>query len=139
LFFPQWITSISFQLSYGATLGLILCSSWLHKSSTSKNTFLHELYGSMKDELKISLAAQMFTVPIIFFYFKQISIIAPMSNVLVAWTMAPLMIFGFAAALLGKIHYNLGLLPAYVCFALLHYILITVETISRIPFIFYSF
>jgi len=124
--FPRWLTSISLLLSYGATLGIIFFG-----QTSSKNQLWREL--------KVSLAAQLFTTPIIFIYFKQISLIAPLSNLLVAPVIPPLMIFGFLTAILGKINYFLGLIPSYVCYGLLTYMVWVVETLSKLPFVFLQF
>lgn len=126
VFWPDWLTTVSLQLSYGATLGIIL-----YGQTTSKN----ELWR----ELKTSLAAQLFTAPIIFMYFKQISLIAPVSNLLVAPLVGPLMIFGFLTAILGKISFLLGLIPAYICYGLLTYMVWVIETLSRLPFVYFAF
>ena len=85
LFVPEWISSISFQLSYAATLGLILFA-----SARTQRGLLGRIVGS---ELRISLSAQAFTAPLIFIYFRQVSLISPVANVLVAWSIAPLMVF----------------------------------------------
>jgi len=124
--FPRWLTSISLLLSYGATLGIIFFG-----QTSSKNQLWREL--------KVSLAAQLFTTPIIFIYFKQISLIAPLSNLLIAPVIPPLMIFGFLTAILGKINYFLGLIPSYVCYGLLTYMVWVVETLSKLPFVFLQF
>lgn len=126
IFWPKWLTSVSLYLSYGATLGIILFG-----QTTNKNQIIKDL--------RISLAAQVFTTPIIFIFFKQISIISPLSNLLVAGIIPPLMIFGFATAILGKIHYLLGLLPAYVCYGLLSYMIFVIEFLSKLPFAYFSF
>ena len=126
IFWPKWLTTISLQLSYGATLGIILFG-----QTTSKN----ELWR----ELKVSLAAQLFTAPIIFIYFKQISLVAPLSNILVAGLIPPLMIFGFLTAVLGKIHYVLGLIPSYICYGLLTYVVFVIEMLSKLRLAFLQF
>lgn len=131
IFWPQWITGISFQLSYAATLGLVLFSRKLD-GLIKKND--NNLGAYIKDELKTSLSAQIFTVPLIFFYFREISFISPVSNVLIAWTIAPIMVFGLLTAVLGNIHTLLGLIPSYICYTLLSYIIFIVETLSKIPF-----
>jgi len=126
LFWPQWLKTVSLWLSYGATLGIILFG-----QTSSKN----ELWR----EVKISLAAQVFTTPIIFFYFKQISLIALLSNLLIVELIAPLTILGFLTAVLGKINYFLGLIPSYICYGLLTYMVWVIETLSKIPWVFIQF
>lgn len=88
---------------------------------------------------RLTIAAQIFTAPIIFLYFKQISLISPLSNLLVAETIPPLMIFGFLTAILGKINYFLGLIPAYICYGILSYMVWVIETLAKLPFIFLQF
>lgn len=138
LFWPEWITGISFQLSYGATLGLILFSTKGKKEEKAKSLYT-TLKGYCKDEFRTSMAAQVFTVPIIFFYFKQISFIAPIANIGVSWVIAPLMVFGFLTAFLGTIHPIAGLLFSYVCYGLLSYIIFVIEILSKIPYMFIQF
>ncbi len=105
IFKPAWLATISFQLSYAATLGILLFGATI-KVGSEKN-ILAELKNSLIENFRISLAAQVFTVPIIFIYFRQISLISPLSNVLVAPVIAPLMVFGFITSILGKIHFSL--------------------------------
>jgi ComEC/Rec2-related protein len=83
LLFPKWLKTISFQLSYAATFGIILFGEKNLKKS--ENSFIN-FYNQIKADFKTSLAAQIFTVPIIFIYFKQISLIAPIANVMVSFS-----------------------------------------------------
>lgn len=131
-FFPEWISTKSFQLSVGASLGLILFSP--KKINTSEQNKREKIKSYFSLEFKTSLAAQIFTAPLIFIYFKQISLISPFSNILVSWTIAPIMIFGSLAALLGKINYYLGILPAYAAYGLSDYVIWVVGAMSKIPF-----
>lgn len=124
--FPDWLASVSLYLSYGATLGIMLFG-----QSSSKNQIIKDL--------KISLAAQIFTAPIIFIYFKQISFISPLSNILVSPIIPPLMVLGFLTATLGKINYYFGLPFSYVCYGLLGYMVWVIETLSKVPYIFLKF
>ena len=121
LFFPQWISTISLQLSYAATIGLLLFN-----KKSPENPILKEI--------KTSMSAQLFTMPIIFWYFKEICLISLLSNLLVGWTIAPLMVLGLLTIFLGKIHYWLGFIPAQLAFGLLTYIVFIVEQLAKIPF-----
>jgi len=136
IFFPSWLKSISFQLSYAATLGIILFGE--KKLKKSENNLIN-IYNQIKADFKTSLAAQIFTAPVIFIYFKQISIISPFANVLVCFLIPILMILGFLTAVLGKINFYLGLPFAWVCYLILSYIIFVVETLSKIPGVFISF
>ena len=126
VFWPSWLKTVSLQLSYGDTLGIILFG-----QGQSDNYILNSL--------RLTFAAQVFTVPIIFFYFKQVSLISPLANLLVAETIPVLMVFGFLTAILGKISYFLGYLPSLLCYGILSYIVWVIETLSNIPYIFLQF
>mgnify|MGYP001571136201 CR=1 FL=1 len=128
VFWPEWMTSVSFLLSYGATLGIILFG-----SSQSKPRWW------LPNELRISLAAQLLTTPIIFIYFKQISIISPLTNVLVSFIVGPLMLLGFCISLLGLIHPVLTIPFAFIAVGMLKYLLFVVNLSELLPYSFLSF
>ncbi len=136
IFFPKWISSVSFQLSYGATLGIILFGQF--KVIKTKNRIINFI-NQVKADFKTSLAAQIFTAPIIFIYFKQISLISPIANVLVSFLVPFLMIIGFLTAILGKVNYYLGLPFAWLAYLATSYIVWIVNLLSKIPGIFISF
>ena len=136
IFKSDWIKTISLQLSYGATLGIILFG---HIPSNEPKSVLSKIKTFIWREIKPSLAAQIFTAPLIFYHFKQISVIAPVSNLFVSFLVAPLMIFGFITAILGKINYNLGLPAGLICYGLLTYMVWVIKIFSSIPFVFFSF
>lgn len=135
VFWSEWLNTISFQLSYGATLGMILFGSVGEQKDIRQE---RKIVRSILTELRTSLSAQIFTVPIILYYFKQVSLIAPIANILVAFIVPVLMIFGFLTAILGKIHFILGLAPALICYGLLTYIVGVVDVLSRLPFVFFQ-
>lgn len=126
IFWPDWLRTVSMQLSYGATLGIVLFGQGKNNNFFVKN-------------LRLTFAAQIFTAPIIFFYFRQFSLISPIANLLVAETIPPLMVFGFLTAILGSIHYLFGLVPAYICYGLLHYLVFVINILAKIPFGFFTF
>ncbi len=127
IFWPDWLKTVSLQLSYGATLGIILFG----QSQPNNNYVLKSL--------RLTLAAQVFTAPIIFFYFKQVSLISPLANLLVAETIPVLMVFGFLTAILGKISYFLGYIPSLISYGILSYLVWVIETLAKIPYIFLQF
>lgn len=131
IFRPDWLQSISLYLSYGATLGIILFSKTERKSSS--------LSSYVRQELRTTLSAQIFTAPLIFVFFRQVSIISPLSNILVAWTIPPLMILGFLTALLGKLHPLLGVIPSLLCYGILSYAVWIIKALSTIPYTYFSF
>lgn len=119
---PLWISDLSFQLSVLATLGIILFGG----AGRSANFVV--------SELRITLAAQLLTTPLIFFHFHRLSLIAPITNVLIGWTMPFIMGFGWMAAIAGYLWLPLGFLPAWCSWVLLSYVLRIVEVTAKVPF-----
>lgn len=135
-FWPRWLKTISFQLSFGATLGIML---FAQVKNQSAEPWFNQLKGYIRENLRTSLAAQIFTAPLIFFYFKEVSLMAPFANLLVSFLIGPLMVMGLLTAVLGKIHLYLGLLPSYFVYGMTNYMVFSVETLSTIPFGYFKF
>jgi competence protein ComEC len=128
---PNWLHSVSFQLSYASTLGLILFG----KGSGEKTKDTSPgIIDYVKTDLRTSMSAQIFSLPIIYTTFHQISLISPLANVLVSWLIVPVMVFGILTVLLGKIHFLLGLLPSYIVYILLSYIIAVTNILSHLSF-----
>lgn len=131
LIMPGWFFEISFQLSFLATLGIIIFAA---KSLPKTNSIKTMLVSEAMLNLRISLAAQLFTLPLIFLYFKRVSLVAPLTNVLIAWTITPIMVLGFCVSLIGSIYLPLGKLIGWGVWVLLSYLLLVVELSAKLPF-----
>lgn len=131
-FFPKWLTSISFQLSFTSTLGILIFGKEFNKEKNL--TKIAELKSFIKEEVRLSIAAQIFTLPIILFYFKQVSLISPVANLLVSFTIAPLMILGIILSVFGNFFWLLGLPVSILSFGLLNYFVAVVDILSSIPY-----
>lgn len=130
---PQWLTSISFQLSYAATLGIILF--YKNSTSTDKLTGIGEEFKMyIKNDVRLSISAQIFASPLILLYFNQVSLVSPLANLLISWAIAPLMVFGFITSLLGMIHPSLAFLPASICYGILSYFIFIIHILSQAPY-----
>ncbi len=142
LIWNEWLKSISFQLSFGATLGIILFGNvnpeeqkeGQVKKIPKPSGKIHIVKDFITDELRISFAAQFFTLPIIFFYFRQVSFISPIANLLVGWAIAPVMILGIITLVLGMINWHAGFVASWLCYGLLEWVILVVENLSKIPY-----
>jgi competence protein ComEC len=108
---PLVIFDLGFQLSFSATAGILLLYSKI-RPYFKKLSFIG-------DDLSTTLAAQVFVLPIIYFNFKQISVVSPLVNALVLWTIEPLMELGGLIASLGLFSQPLAQLIAYPAWLLL--------------------
>lgn len=136
IFKIEWLASVSFQLSFGASLGIIL---WSPHAVKSDKKGIGKVVDYIKADLQTTMAAQAVTTPLIFFYFKEISLIAPLSNVMVSFVTGPIMILGIVTMFLGKIHYALGYIPAKLVWICLYYVCEVTRIMSEIPNIFLRF
>jgi competence protein ComEC len=133
---PAWIGNLSFQLSAGATLGLILFGKKIidKKESVFLRSKIYDLRSLIEDALRITLAAQVFTIPLIFFTFRRISLISPLTNVLIGWLIQPLTALGLVTAILGWVSLPLGQVAAWAAWVFLQYLITVIEWTAKIPF-----
>ena len=108
---PAILISVSFILSFSATLGIILLDPLLRRIARS----------SVFEDLRTTLAAQIATTPILLFFFGTSSPISIPVNFLVLWTIPPLMVLGGIAAVLGLIAPILAAPFVYLSLPLLSY------------------
>lgn len=86
LIWPNFIFDIGFQLSFFATLGIIMYSSYFQRILRIKNIFF--------EDLATSLSAQIFVAPLISYYFGRFNIFSPFINALSVWTISYATILG---------------------------------------------
>jgi competence protein ComEC len=120
---------VGFQLSFAAVLGLIYVAPLFDRYSTH----LPQALG-IREAILMTLSAQVIALPIIVYNFERLSIIAPLSNLLVAFAIPPAMLFGFAGVLISFVSHGLGLIFAYLAWAILSYIIKVIEWTAAIPY-----
>ncbi len=120
---------VGFQLSFMATAGLIYLGSWFE----ARLRFLPNIL-EFRRNLASTLAAQIFVLPLLVFYFARLSLISVVANVLILWTVPYAMFFALIAGVSGMIFLPAGKLLAIVLWAILQYQIWIVEFFARIPF-----
>lgn len=120
---------ISFQLSFMATVGLI------YLSPVFKQYFkwLPEKLG-LQDIASATIATQVFVLPFILFKMGTLSIIAPITNMIVLPLIPMTMFFGFMTGILSFVSKILATPFAFVSHILLSFEIKVVEIFSRLPF-----
>ncbi|MFH0773032.1 MAG: ComEC/Rec2 family competence protein [bacterium] len=121
---PIWITSISFQLSVCATIGIII---WGFIASRFEK--IHPLAEVFFESWIVFLA----TSPVSIWYFKSISLMSPFGTALVSWLIVPLMVAGFAISLTHLLFPSLALLIAIPTQMGLQFIISIIHITSRLP------
>lgn len=118
---PNVLTSISFILSFSATLGIILLDPILKQVLTS----------AFFEDFRTTLSAQIATTPILFFFFGSYSPISIVVNFLVLWTIPPLMVLGGAAAVFSFVSQILATPFLYLALPLLSYFQAIVDLFAK--------
>jgi len=112
------IYDAGFQLSFLASLGIVYLNpiiSYFIKYQIISTTF----------------SAQIFTLPLMIFNFGNMSLVAPITNLLVLPIVEPLMIFGFVSVFFGVFFNFLGFLLSFPCQILLMYFNEIIELFSK--------
>lgn len=121
---PLWLFDAGFQLSFAATAGILAFS-----SSISKRLLLVPVF---RENLATTLAAQIAVSPILWFSFGQFSLISPLVNALILWTVPLIMAGGGAVAFLGVLWKPLGQVAAWFVWLLLEYFIQIVRLFSNV-------
>ena len=124
---PYWAFSISFQLSFAATLAVVRVAPLV----VANLAWLPEV---MREDLGVSLAAQALTLPIIAANFHQLSMLGVIVNALVLWTISPIMLTGLMALVASLIWPPLGWTLGIIPNIFLMYFLQLVNWFDSIPF-----
>ena len=136
---PHILWDVGFQLSFMATLGLVLyadplaswfiglASRWLPLGAARR------LAQPVGEYLLFTLAAQVTTLPLMLYYFQQLSPVSLLANPLALPAQPPLMVLGGLAALLGAVYLPLGRLAAYLAWPWLVYTIRVLEVLARAP------
>lgn len=108
---PWFLFNLSFQLSIAATLGLITIGDDVlsfFKSRLISIVFFKTSMGHwFLETISLSLVAQLATLPLIIWYFKESTLLSVLSNVLLMWLAPLLTIGGLVWFLLGWLSLSL--------------------------------
>jgi competence protein ComEC len=126
-FDPYLPWDASFQLSFMATLGLVLFADPMQEWFTgllAKHLpagIVQSIAGPVGDFVLLTLAAQITTLPVILLQFQRVSLSALIANPLVLPPQALLMVLGGLAVIAGMIFLPLGQLLAWLVWPLAAY------------------
>ncbi len=124
---PLQLFSLSFQLSFLATLSLILYGG-----------FFSKIFPRFSD-LASTLSAQVLVWPLISYSFGTVSLISPLVNMLILWTVPISTVFGGILLLAGLINIWLSRLVGIFLFPFLDFFAQIVIYFSRLDFSLVNF
>ncbi len=136
---PLYVWDVGFQLSFFATLGLILYAEPFSQFATGIITKYFPAPAAEKfaalfsDFILLTLAAQLTTIPIMAYHFKRISLVSFLANPFILPAQPAVMILGGMAVLLSLVWFPLGQLAGWVAWPFVAYTIRLVEIFDRVP------
>lgn len=136
---PNVPWDVGFQLSFFATLGLILYAEpfqiWAVKvigRYTTPGT-ARKVAAPISEYFLLTLAAQLTTLPIMAYHFKRISLVSLIANPFILPVQPAVMIVGGIAVILSLIWIPLGAVAAFAAWPFVAYTIRLVELFDQLP------
>jgi competence protein ComEC len=120
---PSWIGDMGFILSFASTGSIMLFGNRIEK-------LLRKIPDFFREDLSVTLSAQIGVTPILFVMFRQFNILSPVINLLILWTVPILMILGSVGGIVGLIVPGLGKMILYLGYPMLWWFVGVVEAFS---------
>ncbi len=137
---PAALWDVGFQLSFAATLGILI---YVEPLSRRVQALLGRWTGVeragrvarlLADGLLVTLAAQLLTLPLLLYHFQQLSLVSPLVNLLILPAQPGIMIWGGLATTAGLLWLPLGRLLILPGWLFLTVTITVVEWFAGLPF-----
>ncbi len=163
---PYYLQDVGFQLSFAATLGLILYAQPMEQWVTlllmriqvnrytgthvdtdnptpnsqllTSNPSVEKLSSLISSLFLLTLAAQVTTLPIMAYHFNRISLVSFIANPFILPAQPAVMILGGLATLLGMIFEPLGQIAAFIAWPFVAYTIALVDGFGSVSWAAYS-
>ncbi|MGQ9866781.1 MAG: ComEC/Rec2 family competence protein [Pseudanabaenaceae cyanobacterium] len=126
LYQPMWMWDLGFQFSFLATLGLMVSVPPISK-------YVQWLPPAIAEPLAVSLAANIWTLPLQLFVFGRITPYGILANVVAVPLVSLVLLGGAIAAVLGMVFVPLGALASWLLLAPMTLLLAMVDGFDRLP------
>jgi len=124
------LDDIGFQLSFLAVCGIIYLGEYIEK-------FLAKIkipsWGEIRSILMMTFSAQALVLPLVVYYFGNLSVLAPVANLLVLPLLPFIMIGGFILIILGFVWLPLSYWFGYLVRLMVEWVVIVADRIILIP------
>ena len=140
VFNPMAITSVSFQLSVGCTIGIFLLSGRISRyilrilRAPKDKSLRGRISRWIAGTVGVTLSATAVTTPLSAFYFGTVSLVGVLTNVLVLWIVSIVFYGIMLACIFGALWLPLGKLIGWGMAYLIRYILVVSKLLSSIPY-----
>lgn len=123
---PLWIWDLGFQLSFLATLGLLVTSPAVMKR-------LDWLPTAIASLIAVPIAATIWVLPLLLYVFSQISTYSILVNIITSFLIAGITMGGFISAVLGAVWPLAGSAIAWLLYYPVGLLILIVRFFSRLP------
>lgn len=136
---PGTLWDVGFQLSAAATLGLIVYSEPLTRAAVralarfASTANAEKIVAALGEYSILTVAAQITTLPLIAYYFRQLSLVSLAANLLILPVQPQVMILGGAAAIGAMIAPPLGALLFWLAWPFVTFTIAVVELLAEAP------
>jgi len=137
---PFTLWDLGFQLSFAATLGLILYTpsiqGWFERGLRKllSEGATQKAISLFNEALIVTLAAQITTLPIIVYNFHTLSLVTLLTNLLILPAQPGVMLWGGVATIAGLLWLPLGQALGWVAWLFLTFTIVIVELTARVPY-----
>jgi len=125
---PANLFRVGFQLSFAATFALLCAAPVIERRIPDS------IPSRLRVILSVSLAPYLFTMPLIFYHFSHVSVVAVLVNALIVPWIGYVIVTGFCSVILGVLLPPLAALFSGVLFAALAVVGSIVSFFSSLPF-----
>jgi competence protein ComEC len=135
---PTVLWDVSFQLSFAATLGIMLyaepLTDWFIRFASHflPSEKVERLAGPVGEYSLLTIAAQVTTLPLMIYYFKQLSLTSLIANPLILPAQPAVMVLGGISVLSGMVFQPLGQIIAWITWPFMAYTIRIVEWLAGI-------
>jgi competence protein ComEC len=136
---PLYIWDVGFQLSFFATLGLILYAEPFSQFTASllaryvQLSTVEKIVQPLSDFVLLTFAAQLTTIPIMAYHFQRLSLVSFVANPFILPAQPAVMILGGIAVILSLVWIPLGQLAAWAAYPFTLYTIRIVELFDQVP------
>jgi len=139
---PYSCASVGLQLSFSATLGIVVFTTRINSAiadSLRSNKYYRKkvprtIFNFISSSLATTTGALILTLPLTAIHFGYVSLVAPLTNLLVLGAVSIAFPLGLIAALLGFISPLLGSIAAFPVTFTARYIVYIARTLASIPY-----
>ena len=130
LYEPLYLFHIGFQLSFVTVLGLCIAAEQIE----TKKLHQRKPLDWLKDSLRFSLYASLFSYPLVAYYFYSVSLIGIIANLVVIPLSGVLLGFGIFSAVLGMIFQPAGVFAAGSVYGILKLFEVVCKALLQLPY-----